>query len=721
MKSFYIKYRNGINGTPVDWIPKDNVHVRSMSSIKRRIESKIKGESGLIGFDNLSIALRNEGAVYNAFNGNLSAVQRYIFEIYGIKDNDTEEKEFEGIADFSSISRPDMEKQIKFNIVDKLKALDILTSTAKQRTAPFNWKNRISTDYDFHNFYWGAGQTGNEGWSKFAKVFFKFNVTGVITPPTEDVSIYSNNASTFTCRKNNLSGGNGTITFEWTSGTNEPGDYGQLVKDYGGGDNNLNYSSREKICDVSIIASFVHNYGSQIAHTQVCLKKGETLRILDTATQEYKQYLVIDSWLAATPSQIAAGGVQTTWIRLYPADISWLYPNHRAAFNGFSPISDAYPSTYYDEAENYIDLIPSVPDIYGGYAINGFDALNILRAQIKKAWPNDTIVNRTGSTTFPISLDYYTLLIDEMPLGKHPYDAVKMLADSLRCYIFYNKAGEFVIQKRSRIGTDGTVRTLDITKKFSGTKNDFWDKLADGVKVTVKSGRTVDGVLLEGNSSIQKFAGIKPRNEITVEIIAPDTIEQTQSALDAYAYQIAVEILDFYGNRHSSYPIGSVLYDDILDWELIDRVTINSVEYFFETLDIDLFNNKASFLGVEITGHDYDREQVHIALSPANYASASGFGSSSSGGGSSTVIVNQTETAKMPKKEFTYQNVGQTDIKIYEMKPGEILTGIDIDTRTAFLINQIGNFKIYDVSGDLMTLNEIMGKLLLAKPQSKNI
>jgi len=124
MSRFKIKFRNGINGTPEWWIPNENVHVYNMSPIRRRTESRIKGQPSLIGYDGVGITLRNKpgGVVNSVFNGDLSAVQRYIFELYGIKTNGDAVKKFEGIADFSSISRPQLGKQIKFNILDKLKA-----------------------------------------------------------------------------------------------------------------------------------------------------------------------------------------------------------------------------------------------------------------------------------------------------------------------------------------------------------------------------------------------------------------------------------------------------------------------------------------------------------------------------------------------------------------------------------------------------------------------
>ncbi len=632
MKGFKIKFKNGINGTLVDWTPNINVH--SMSAIKRRVESKVKGEAGVIGYDKLSLTLRwmsGSNPVYAAFSGDLTAVTRYIFEIYGVKDNDTEVKQFIGIADFSSLDWPDMERKISFDIVDKLKALDILTSTTKQRGNIFTMASRLHPSADFVGMFSGQG-----------------------------------------------------------SGSLYPGH---------------NWSSFGNCGDEAVFVNFQDDssyWGYPLNMTQTCVKRGETL--VDSSG---KLFFVMDAWLAAVPATVATAigySVQATWARIYSlTDIIYLY---------FAKNADSlYSNDYYGFGEEYIDVIGSV-DENGRYPVVGFDALKINTALIKNSWPNDTIINKVGSTTFPISLDYFTLLISEMPLGKHPFDAVKMLADSMRCYIFYNKDGQLVLQRKSNLGSNGTTRTFSTFRKSSGTKKYFWDRLVDGVTVTVKSGKTVDGITLEGESSVQKYAGIKPRNEIKVDIIAPNTVAQTQEGLNAYALTIANEYLDFYGKRRWSYPISTGLYDDMLDWELLDDVTINGEDYFFENLDIDLFRGKGSFLGVGLTGYDYDRQQVHIPLNKENYNQSSASSSASSG---TTIIQQQSEP--LPTKSFNYQMIGGSGYKVADIVAGEIVIFITVFVQTVFVANQISQFRVYDSSGTLFDITKIMGKLTGTQPQ----
>jgi len=636
MKGFKIKYRNGVNGTLVDWTPNINVH--NMSAIKRRVESKVKGEAGIIGYDKVNLTLRwNPGSnpVYQAFSGDLSSIQRYIFEIFGIKDNNTEVRQFVGIADFSSLDWPDLERKISFNVIDKLKALDILTSATKQRGDAFSMASRLDPSAEYVYMFSGAGS-------------------------------------------------------------------GNLYPSH-------NWSSFGNCGDEAIFINFYDDgsyWGYPYAMTQTCVKRGET--VVDSTG---KLFFVMDAWLAYLPTTLANDigyNVQSTWVRLYPLDgIASLYFARDAA--------SILSNNYYGLGEEYIDVI-GAQDANGRYPVVGFDALKILTALVKVAWPNDTIINRIGTTTYPISLDYFTLLTDEMPLGKHPFDAAKMLADSMRCYIYYNKDGNCVVQNKANLGTNGITRTFSTSRKSTGTKKYHWDKLADGVTVTVKSGKTIDGVTLVGTASVQKYAGIKPRNEIKVDIIAPNTVTQTQEGLNAYALTIANEYLDFYGKRHWAYLISTGIYDDMLDWELLDNVTINSESYFFDELDIDLFRGKASFEGVSVTKYDYDRQQVHIAMNKQNYYQSSVSASSSSG---TTIIQQQSEP--MPMKSFDYQMVGGSGYKVADVSAGEIAIFITVFLQTVFISSQISQFRVYDSSGTLFDINKIMGKLTLLQPQRIHI
>jgi len=633
MAGFKLRFKNGINGSWQDWTPNNNVYVYELGAIKRQIESKVKGEAGLIGYDSVSIALRNDpGSVVNSvFSGDLSGVQRYIFEIYGIKSTGVEVKCFEGVADFLSITRPDNGRKIKFNIVDKLKALDILTTTNKQRGDMIALSTRVDENTDYVYAFSGRGSGGSY--------------------PGHDWGTFGN------CG------------------------------------------------DEAILVSFQQDqemyWGNPLHMTELCVKRGETIK-----DESGGLCFVRDAWLEQVPETLANSigvYVYATWVRLAPAD-----DNYKFFVVGITE-PRIYLSTYYASEEEYIDVI-GTQDANGRYPVAGFDALKIIELIIKNAWPDVTIINRTGATQYPIDLNYFTALIDEMPLDKQPYDCLKSLADSMRCYIFFDKLGRLVLQKRSTIGTSGTVRSLDQYSKASGEYKDFWEKLVDGVNVTVKSGITINDVPLVGYASVQKWPGIKPRNPINIEIIAPNTVALTQEALNTYALDIATEYLNWYGKRHGYYSISTALYDDMLDWELIDRIPINSVEYFFENLLLNLYSWNGSYGGVEIQAHDYDRQQVHIAMKKETYYS----GGYAAGGGGSTVI-NQTitQSSGLPVFDFSFLNNGQSNIKIYDLPDTEMLEGFEVKIETPWLINTIGGFRLYDGSNNtLMTIDKIMGKML---------
>jgi hypothetical protein len=290
----------------------------------------------------------------------------------------------------------------------------------------------------------------------------------------------------------------------------------------------------------------------------------------------------------------------------------------------------------------------------------------------------------------------------------HPLDAVKFLADSLSCYIFFNKQGELVLKNKNDINT-GTVRTLPSVYKTSGTKKYFWDKLIDSVSVTVQTSKTGilksitaitkeaqaqftipnhgytagnplmifgdtisewenllinqnllvvvvdsntikltsngsyinssgmitdypteslstlfdDGITpLTWTKSISIYPGIKPRNEIQLQVLAPSNLSFTQTALDNYALSIAQNVFNFYGNRHFYYNIKARLNDDMLDWELLDLIYIAGEYYFILSSEIDEVETTATFELVSVNAYSYNYQQAQVVLSPANYAAS---------------------------------------------------------------------------------------------------
>ena len=542
---YKLKFKNGINGSWVDWT--DQSTAFSLGTIKRRLESKNPGEAGIVTFDKVGLTLGYESGnnpVYNAFSADLTAVERYIFQINGIKEDKSESQLFEGLADFSTLAFPDDEKKVRFDVVDKLKALDVITNTNKQRGDPISIASRLAT--------WAPDATRITGFS-------------------------------------GAGSGGKYPGHDW----NAFGAYGDLV------------------CFVAFKDGAGY-WGDPIGNEELMFQQGETISVGG------QLYFVLDAKVQTVPDTIA--GTIGYYVSCTMAKLMKL--ESETLVLGVTALA-VYPATYYDQVAGYIDVAASSPDLDGMYPIQSFDAFKIFNLIIKNAWPDITLINLTGQTTYPVNLSYFTLLLDENPLGKHPFDALKMIADSMRCYIFFNKQGNLVIKKKSDVGT-GTLRTFTGIKKRGGNvKNYFWDKLADAVTVNVVSGKTINGEVLTGAGTWQKYPGIKPRNEITIDIVAPETVAITQDALNTYALTIAQEVGNFYGKRHWYYPIKSGLTDDMLDWELMDTMSMGGVLYFINSIDIDLAAQTCNFELVSVTGYEYNINQAQRFLSQKNYLNTS--------------------------------------------------------------------------------------------------
>jgi hypothetical protein len=282
--------------------------------------------------------------------------------------------------------------------------------------------------------------------------------------------------------------------------------------------------------------------------------------------------------------------------------------------------------------------------VYDGSYIRSIslNAVKLAKSILDKNWDNTTIIDHSGYSTFSLSLQYLPQLLDENPLGQYPLDAIELIAASMRCYIFFNKQGQLVLQRKTESAiSSGTVRTLNLSKKKSGGKKKyFWDKLCDAVTVNVQSGKTADdGTILTGTATVKKYPGIQPRNELTIEVVAPDNVEFTQDALNAYALTVANEVMDFYGMRHYYFNLQTFLTDDMYDWELLDLIDLNDERYFILSSDINETDLTANFELVSVTGYDYDFQQARAILSASNYNSTlAGVATSPAGTGTNVSI-----------------------------------------------------------------------------------
>ena len=150
---------------------------------------------------------------------------------------------------------------------------------------------------------------------------------------------------------------------------------------------------------------------------------------------------------------------------------------------------------------------------------------------IKNIWDNIVIINNLGVSVFNMPLDYYIQTLDNLPFNKQPVDALKYLANAMNAYIYFNKNGELVIEKWLTLSSKAVTYSGVFPGMFknlkSGTKKFFWDKLVDGVKITVKSymashdisGNVVSGEYLDGGGSWTRYSNIEPRNSLEKEVV----------------------------------------------------------------------------------------------------------------------------------------------------------------------------------------------------------
>ncbi|MGK9477929.1 hypothetical protein [Melioribacter sp. OK-6-Me] len=451
-----------------------------------------------------------------------------------------------------------------------------------------------------------------------------------------------------------------------------------------------------------VYINYTASKGTPIAHNNLILEKGDIFQHPNIGY--YDNYGIFHEGLGkfiVTDSGFTNfNGVQTTWIKVYnpPSNFEYDPPD----WEDFIPQIKFYAKKYYDMD----DICYYGIDGYGRTVVTGFNGIKIIEAIYELIWGNSTVINKVDPSGYPIALDYYEKTIDENPFGHHPLDALKMLAASIQCYIYVNKTGDLVLHKKSNI-TNNPIRTIVNMNKKNGNKKLFWDKLVDAVTVTVNSGKLIDGQPLAGTATVKKYAGIEPRNELKLEIVAPNTVEMTQQALDLYAANAASDVMNFYGKRHYYYNLTARLTDDMYDWELLDQIDIDGERYFIQSAEIDEARTQATFELVSVTGYDYDFEQARAVMSKEKYNSSSTGVSSSS---ANNVIINQN-ILPLRVKSFNYTMLGQSAIKVIDINENEIVNVITIKLTTPFLNDTISQFRLYDSSGTLFTIDKIMGKM----------
>jgi hypothetical protein len=320
---------------------------------------------------------------------------------------------------------------------------------------------------------------------------------------------------------------------------------------------------------------------------------------------------------------------------------------------------------YYEKEFYGVDI----NNISGG-VLQSLDGLKIIEALYAQAWPEATLTLKPSSLSYSIPSEYALRMIDNNPLGGTPLEAIKTLSESMNpasnaqsgSYIYVNREGNLVIHSKHSTGIANAAYTQAVgtTKKISSNKRYFWDKLIDGVDITVKSWlENEDGEYFEGKISkakqIEGSGFVKPKNELTKELlideqtltdlsiskVADGTLDGTGAGITSgdqeeilihIASYLADKYLEFYGKRRAAYDVTYKLDDNTLLWELVDNITIDSVPYFFTSLEMDLVDRTVSLTLAEVEGHPFDFRQVSVGLSEGNSVSVSSGGSGSSSG-----------------------------------------------------------------------------------------
>ncbi|MCF8263607.1 MAG: hypothetical protein K9I99_03790 [Melioribacteraceae bacterium] len=418
----------------------------------------------------------------------------------------------------------------------------------------------------------------------------------------------------------------------------------------------------------------LNSSGENIDPPTGAFNRGEVIRFYPEVGQE--EYLLIknSATFTTSPGSLGNGYINLVFYCSYDipqSDYSFYYLYYEpSAIN--SPV---YSKELYGvDCLNYVSSIPK-----------SYNAKLIIEAIWSAYWAGESIVDKTGGEDINLPLQYFSQLIFSNPLGKSPLDFIKMIADTTLInglpglYIFINKAGSLVLFARGKLGSQGTNRTIT-SKIVKSRKTRVWDKIADGVEITVRSWLKDDtNNEITGFASITKSipgssVAITPKNPIKKEVFCDDQTVTTETELNTIASNIATAYLDFYGKQHSKFTVELTVNDDVLDWELCDYSTYKSTACFSPNMNLDPIGSPSrttSLEFVEIEGHEFDIRQIVFPLSADKRSSS--LGSTSSGSGSTTVLNGVSYTFNDPLK----LNVSNVSLSISDNLK---ITGSALDT-----------------------------------------
>lgn len=255
------------------------------------------------------------------------------------------------------------------------------------------------------------------------------------------------------------------------------------------------------------------------------------------------------------------------------------------------PLKEVFRQDYYDCMFYGEDIL-----LYNGLFLPyAFDAIKMLEAILLSAYPSITIINRTGISSFPISLGFFEQTVN-MPFDRPTLEAIKYLASSMRVYVYIDRSGQFIIDKWPGFGSEPSSKP-----DLSGfqTEDDYrftWDKLVDRV--------TIETVAADG-SKTEAVSGTEYKNPV-------NTLERTVFANDDSAQDIADDYFEFYGKRHRARSITRKLDAIVAQLDLTSWVDVGDIDfrddsdlfYFIEKMGLDVMNDTVNLDLVSVKPFD---------------------------------------------------------------------------------------------------------------------
>lgn len=243
----------------------------------------------------------------------------------------------------------------------------------------------------------------------------------------------------------------------------------------------------------------------------------------------------------------------------------------------------------------------------GYYEVVSFDAIKIIQAIAGQAWGSIQFVNRLGISSSPIPLQLYDQLMENLPLGKEPYDAFKDLVESMSCYMSFNSEGKLVLTKKTDLLNQGNTYTINEDMVVERDRSYIWNDVYDAIEITMK--RTIidengNSDPVEASAEIKRFdeEGYKPKNTLKKNIEEISTVPITKAELEDEAEAIALEFKELYMKRHEGLFRKVKMYDELLGIELCDNI---NNEYIVEEIVYDLNSYTVSLNTFSSEGYNY--------------------------------------------------------------------------------------------------------------------